>query len=295
MHIETLRVFCDVVETGSFSTAASQNFITQSAVSQQLRALEAKYRCKLLDRSRGGAKPTPQGEILYRASREIIDRYREVETELQHSGKVVGGHLRLAIVYSVGLHELPPYLKEYLRNYPDVNIHVEYSRPNKIYDNVIAGQIDLGIVAYPQKHPQIVTIPIREDQLVLACPGDHPLANIKKIPVSKLEGQTLVAYERDLGTRKATDHLLRTHHVNVRYIGEYDNVETIKRAVEIGQGVAVVPLPAIRYEVEQGTIKVVRFTDETPLRPLGVIHKRGRQLSPAAVKFIETMKREDIP
>src|SRR3972149_3974970 len=100
MHIETLKVFCDVVETGSFSLAASQNFITQSAVSQQLRALEAKYRCKLLERSRGG-----------------VARYSDVESELQHSCSVVGGHLRVAIVYSVGLHELPPYLKEYLRNY----------------------------------------------------------------------------------------------------------------------------------------------------------------------------------
>jgi DNA-binding transcriptional LysR family regulator len=294
MHIETLKVFCDVVETGSFSTAASQNFITQSAVSQQLRALEAKYRCKLLERSRGGAKPTPQGEILYRASREIIDRYREVESELQHSCDVIGGHLRVAIVYSVGLHELPAYLKEYLRAYPEVNVHVEFSRPNKIYENVIAGQIDLGIVAYPQKHPQVAVSQMREDHLVLACPVEHPLASAKRIPVSRLDGETLVGYERDIATRKATDQMLRAHHVNVRYNGEYDNIETIKRAVEIGQGLAIVPLPAVRHEVEHGTIKVVRLTDETLLRPLGIIHKRGRQLSPAAVKFIEVLKREDV-
>jgi len=294
MHIETLKVFCDVVETGSFSTAASQNFITQSAVSQQLRALEAKYRCKLLERSRSGAKPTPQGDILYRASRDIIDRYREVETELQHSGKVIDGHLRVAIVYSVGLHELPAYLKEYLRRYPEVNVHVEYARPNRIYENVIGGQIDLGIVAYPQKHPQIVIIPFREDHLVLACPAGHPLATLKKVPVAKLEGQTFIAYEQDLGTRKATDQVLRNHHVSVKYVGEYDNIETIKRAVEIGQGVAIVPLPAVEHEVEHGTIKVVRLSDEVVLRPLGIIHKRGRHLSPAALKFIETLKRDDI-
>lgn len=294
MHIETLKVFCDVVETGSFSTAASQNFITQSAVSQQLRALEAKYRCKLLERSRGGAKPTPQGEILYRASREIIDRYREVEAELQHSCEVIGGHLRVAIVYSVGLHELPAYLKVYLRNYPEVNVHVEYSRPNKIYENVIAGQIDLGIVAYPQRHPQISVISMRDDHLVLACPPDHPLAAAKRVPVAKLEGERVVAYERDISTRKATDQMLRAHHVNVIYAAEYDNIETIKRAVEIGQGVAIVPLPAVRHEVEHGTLKVIRLSDETLLRPLGIIHKRGRHLSPAALKFIEVLKREDI-
>ncbi|MGD9763756.1 MAG: LysR family transcriptional regulator [Candidatus Binatia bacterium] len=294
MHIETLKVFCDVVETGSFSIAASQNFITQSAVSQQLRSLEAKYRCKLLERSRGGAKPTPQGAILYRTSREIIDKFHDVESELQHSCAVVGGQLRLAIVYSVGLHELPPYLKEYLRNYPEVNVHVEYARPNKIYENVIAQQIDLGIVAYPQKHPQIVVTPIRDDHLVLACPPEHPLATAKKIPASRLDGETMIGYERDMATRKATDHWLRSHHVSVRYAGEYDNIETIKRAVEIGQGVAIVPLPAVRHELEQGSLKVVRLSDETLLRPLGIIYKRGRHLSPAAEKFVEILKREEF-
>ncbi|MDZ7378871.1 MAG: LysR family transcriptional regulator, partial [candidate division KSB1 bacterium] len=114
MHIETLKVFCDVVETGSFSQAATQNFITQSAVSQQLRNLEMKYQCRLLERSRSGAKPTPEGAILYRASREILERYRQIETELQESAKIVCGPLRVAIVYSVGLHELPPYFKDYL-------------------------------------------------------------------------------------------------------------------------------------------------------------------------------------
>jgi DNA-binding transcriptional LysR family regulator len=294
MHIETLKVFCDVVETGSFSIAASQNFITQSAVSQQLRALEAKYRCKLLERNRGGAKPTPQGAILYRTSREIIDRFQDVEAELQHSCAVVGGQLRLAIVYSVGLHELPPYLKEYLRKYPEVNVHVEYARPNRIYENVIAQQIDLGIVAYPQKHPQIVVISIREDHLVLACPPEHPLANAKKVPISRLDGETMIGYERDMATRKATDHVLRSHHVSVRYAAEYDNIETIKRAVEIGQGVAVVPLPAIRHEVAQGSLKVVRLNDDMLTRPLGIIYKRGRHLSPAADKFVEILRRGDI-
>ncbi len=294
MHIETLKVFCDVVETGSFSVAASQNFITQSAVSQQLRALETKYHCKLLERSRGGAKTTPQGAILYRASREIIDKYLDVEAELQHSCDVVGGHLRVAIVYSVGLHELPAYLKEYLREYPDVNVHVEYSRPNKIYENVIAQHIDLGIVAYPQKHPQIVTIPIREDMLVLACPPDHRLAGAKKVDIAALEGEAFVAYEKDIATRKATDQLLRNSHVTVNYVAEYDNIETIKRAVEIGQGIAIVPLPAIRHEVEKGTIRIADLADENLSRPLGIIHKRGRHLSPAAQRFIEVVKREDI-
>lgn len=294
MHIETLKVFCDIIESGSVSYAASQNFVTQSAVSQQVRSLEEKYECRLLERARAGVKPTPAGQILYNSSKEIVRRFMELENRLREIGSVVAGSIRVGTVYSVGLHELPPYMKEYLRAYPEVNVHVEYSRPNKIYENVIAQQIDLGIVAYPQKHPQIVVTPFREDHLVLVCPPDHPLANAKRIPVSRLEGETMIGYERDISTRKATDQMLRNHHVTVRYSGEYDNIETIKRAVEIGQGVGIVPLPAVEHEVEHGLLKVVRLSDETLLRPLGIIHKRGRHLSPAAERFVEILKREDL-
>ncbi len=294
VHIETLKVFCDVVETGSFSVAASQNYITQSAVSQQLRTLESKYHCKLLERGRSGAKPTPAGEILYQASRDIIERYREIETRLQESGKVVSGSLRVAIVYSVGLHELPPYMKEYLRDFPQVNVHVEYSRPNKIYDDVIAGRIDLGIVAYPGKHPQVTVTPFREDRLVVVCPPDHAFSTMRKVSINRLDGEVFVGYERDISTRKATDQLFRDHNINVRYAGEYDNIETIKRAVEIGQGIAIIPLASVQRELEHGTLKVVQLSDETLLRPLGIIHKKGRHLSPAAVKFIDVLRREDL-
>ena len=294
MHIETLKVFCDVVETGSFSAAASQNFITQSAVSQQLRTLESKYHCKLLERGRSGAKPTPAGEILYRSSREILEKYREIETQLQESGKVVSGSLRVAIVYSVGLHELPPYMKEYLREFPQVNVHLEYSRPNKIYDDTIAGRIDLGIVAYPSKHPQVTVIPFREDRLVVVCPPDHPFATLKKAGIGKLDGQPFVAYERDISTRKAIDQLLKDRNISVQYVGEFDNIETIKRAVEIGQGISIVPLASVQHELEHGTLRVVHLSDETLLRPLGIIHKRGRHLSPAAIKFIEVLRRADL-
>jgi DNA-binding transcriptional LysR family regulator len=294
MHIETLKVFCDVVETGSFSLAASQNFITQSAVSQQLRTLESKYHCKLLERGRSGAKPTPAGEILYRSSREILEKYREIETQLQENAKVVSGSLRIAIVYSVGLHELPPYLKQYLREFPEVKVHVDYARPNKIYDDVVAGRIDLGIVAYPGKHPQIAAEPFREDRLVVVCPPDHALASQAKVAVSRLSREPFVAYERDISTRKAVDHFLKERHVDVQYAGEYDNIETIKRAVEIGQGISIIPMPAVRREVEQGTLKVVQLTDERIMRPLGIIRKKGRHLSPAAVKFMEVLRRDDI-
>src|ERR1700686_2390496 len=176
MHIETLKVFCDIIESGSFSYAASQNFVTQSAVSQQVRSLEEKYDCRLIERGRAGVKPTAAGQILYTSSKEIVRKFLELENRLREIGSVIAGSIRVGTVYSVGLHELPPYLTEFLRTYRQVNVHMESLRSNKIYEDLVEGKTDLGVVAYPAKRMHIVTIVFRHDELVLFVPPDDPLA-----------------------------------------------------------------------------------------------------------------------
>jgi DNA-binding transcriptional LysR family regulator len=294
MHIETLKVFCDIIESGSFSFAASQNFVTQSAVSQQVRSLEEKYDCRLIERGRTGVKPTDAGQLLYSAGKEIVRRFLELENRLREIGSVVGGSIRVGTVYSVGLHELPAYLTEFLRSYPAVNVHLEYLRANKIYEDLIEGKIDLGVVAYPAKRSQIVSIAFRHDELVLVVPPDSPLAKQNKLSFAQLEGQRFVGYERDISTRKAVDRILREHGVKPHYTMEFDNVETIKRAVEIGLGVAIVPRLTAEHETARGSLKMLDFQEGTFTRPLAIIYKRGRELSPAVRKFIEVLTSSQV-
>ena len=292
MHLETLKIFCDIVETRSFSAAASQNFVTQSAVSQQIRMLEERYGRQLLERTRGNVQLTPAGEILYQVSKDIVQRYQDLEARLQAMAQVVAGPVRVATVHSIGLYELSGQLKRYLRAFPQVHLHLEYSRSNKIYDDAVRGNIDLGVVAYPSRRPQITVIPFREDRLVLVCPPGHPLSRQRQISLTKLNGEPLVGYERDQPTRKETDRLLRRYGVEVRYVMELDNIETIKRVVEIGTGIAILPEPAVRSEVRSKTLATVQLSDEVFLRPLGIIHRQGKHFSPAAEKFIEFLRAE---
>ncbi|HUO05245.1 MAG TPA: LysR substrate-binding domain-containing protein [Candidatus Binataceae bacterium] len=294
MHIETLKVFCDIIESGSFSYAASQNFVTQSAVSQQVRSLEEKYDCRLIERGRAGVKPTPAGQLLYTASKEIVRRFLELENRLREIGSVIAGSIRIGTVYSVGLHELPPYLTEFLRNFPAVNVHLEYLRSNKIYEDLLEGKIDLGVVAYPSKRSQVVSVPFRHDELVLIVPADSPLAKQTKVNVGQLQGQKFVGFERDIPTRKASDRILRDHGVKPNYMLEFDNIETIKRAVEIGLGCAIVPRMTVEHEVARGSLKMLEFQEGTFLRPLAIIYKRGRELSPAVRKFIDTLTQSGV-
>jgi DNA-binding transcriptional LysR family regulator len=150
----------------------------------------------------------------------------------------------------------------------------------------------VGVVAYPSRRPQISVIPFREDRLVLVCPPTHPLGRHRQVSIRKLEGEPLVGYERDIPTRKETDRLLRRYGVEVRYAMELDNIETIKRAVEIGTGVAILPEPAVRPEVRGRTLVAVQLSDEVFLRPLGIIHRQGKHFSPAAERFIEFLRAE---
>jgi DNA-binding transcriptional LysR family regulator len=292
VHLETLKVFCDVVETRSFSAAASQNFVTQSAVSQQIRTLEQRYGRRLLERTRGNVQLTPAGEILYQVSKEIVQRYGEMESRLQALTHQVAGPLRVATVHSIGLYELSAPLKRFLKAFRKVNLHLEYSRSSKIYEDALKGHIDLGIVAYPSRRPQITLLPFREDKLALVCPPSHPLARHRQVSIRKLHGEPMVGYERDIPTRKETDRLLRRHGVEVRYVMELDNIETIKRLVEIGSGLAILPEAAVRPEVKGRSLVAVQFSDAVFLRPLGIIHRQAKHLSPAAEKFIEFLRAE---
>jgi DNA-binding transcriptional LysR family regulator len=290
VHLETLQVFCDLVESGSFSAAAAQNFITQSAVSQQIRALEARFDQPLIERTKGHVQPTPAGLLLYQASKDITGRYHELREQIQSFGSVVSGSVRLATVHSVGLYELSEPLKKFLKAYPQVNVHLEYSRSSKIVEDVLNGRIDLGIIAYPTRVPQISIIPFREDRLVLVCATHHPLARRRTIGLRDLQGQDVVGYERDIPTRRAMDRVLKRKHVTVRYVMELDNIETIKRVVEIGTGVAIVPEPSVKNEVKNRTLSALQISDETLLRPLGIVHRQGKHFSPAVERFIAELR-----
>lgn len=292
MQIETLKIFCDLVETKSFSQAAERNFVTQSAVSQQVRSLESKFKRRLLERVRGRRELhlTQAGEAFYNASREVLQAYGQLEESMRQLSGTVGGTVRVATVYSVGLHELPAVVREFMEKYPKAKIDLEYSRTTRVVRDVLGGAVDLGVVAYPEKRRGLEIVDLKGDRLVFICRPEHPLAKRKKLSASDLQGQSFVHFERDIPTRRATDRILRAHGVTVQRAAEFDNIETIKRAVEVGLGVAVVPRPSVLDEQRTGRLAVVPLAEPEWQRTVGVIYRSDRVLSTAASKFVELLK-----
>lgn len=293
MQIQSLKVFSDLAETESFTKAAQINGITQSAVSQQIGSLEKQFETLLIERSKKKFRLTREGNVLYEYSKQIIQTYDSLLNHLQEIKDVVSGTIRVATIYSVGLHELPPYMKRFLKEYPTVNVHVEYRRSNQVYDDVLSNVVDLGLVAYPIKDSRLELIPIRNDRLVLICHPDHACAQSDKIQLSSLEGLNFIGFEPDIPTRKGIDKILKTFGVQVNVAMEFDNIETVKRAVEIDAGVSIVPLGTVTQEINKQTLTCVEIADDTFFRPLAVVHKKSKVLSPAMKEFMNILK-EDL-
>src|SRR4051812_17336374 len=293
MQLETLKAFCDVVESGSFTRAAELNFVSQSAVSQQVRALERRFERRLVERGGGlGVEPTAAGRLLYEEGKLILARLRALEAELREPGGAMAGTVRVATVYSVGLHALPPHVKQFLREHPKVQIQVEYSRTDRVVEACLSGHIDLGIVAFPTRRPQLEVISLREEELVVVVSPEHRLARRQTATFASLRGEAFVAFDRSVPTRRAIDRALRRHRVTVQITTEFDNIETIKRSVEAGLGVSIVPEDTVRNEVRAGTLVALPLGDERLMRPVGIIHRRRHELSAPARAFADLLVRE---
>src|SRR5437588_7672160 len=297
MQIETLKIFCDLVETRSFSQAAERNFVTQSAVSQQVRGLEAKFKRRLLERVRGRRELhlTQAGEAFYQASREVLEAYANLEEGMRQLAGTVGGTVRVATVYSVGLHELPPVVREFMALYPKAKIDLEYSRTTRVVRDVLSGAVELGIVAYPEKRRGLEVVELSGDRLVFICRPGHAFARRRKLRAAELQGQSFVLFERDIPTLRATDKILRAHGVTVQRAAEFDNIETIKRAVEVGLGAAIVPRPSVLDEQRGGRLAVVPLAEAEWRRTVGVIYRSDRALGTAARKFVELLQKSKPP
>jgi DNA-binding transcriptional LysR family regulator len=291
MQIETFKVFCDLVETASFSKAAEINAITQSAVSQQIRALERKFKVALIERGKKNFSVTAEGRAFLQASKEILRAYEGLGDRLNQLQSMVAGELKVATVYSIGLHELPRNLKQFRKSYPAVHVVVEYLRFGEVYDRVATGDADLGLVAFPTRHKGVLVESYWKDKLVLICHPGHRFAKRRSVPLQALEGEPFVSFAFDQPTRKAIDRILKQSHVNVRRAMECDNIETVKRAVEIETGIAIVPLTTVEEERINGSLVTVEIESAEMWRPIGLVQRRSRA-QPPTVKAFATMLRK---
>lgn len=289
MHIEGFKVFCDLCDTASFSRAAEASGITQSAVSQQIRAVEKKFGVPLIDREKNRFTLTPEGRIYHEVCRDILARYDSLGSRFRVARGELGGKLRIASVISIALHNLPAHLKQFRKNHPGVDVTVDYRRDAEIYEAIEDGRADLGLVAYPKARPGLRAMTCWQERFVLVMPPKHSLSGKRPVALQQLAGERFVALMPDTPTRQHLDKILRKAGVKVSLVAELDNIETVKAAIEAEQAVSIIPETSVRQEIKQGTLSSRPLDGERIWRPMGAVTCRPIPDKPSLLEFLSLL------
>jgi DNA-binding transcriptional LysR family regulator len=290
MQLETIKVFCDLINLRSFSKAAKVNELSQPTVSRLVHYLEERLGGQLIDRSKRPLQPTALGQAYYEGSKRLLEQYTELEVSLRRAHAERALIVRVAAIYSVGLGDMGQYVERFQADNLDAKVQVEYLHPDQVYQRVRDELADLGLVSFPCRSRELTVLTWREEEMVVACAPGHSLARFKRIRPARLDGEKYVAFDKGLVIRREVDRFLRDQGVRSDVVFEFDNIENIKKAVEVGAGFALLPEPTLRQEIQAGTLLSLRLDGARMVRPLGIIHRRQHQLGNATRAFIDLLR-----
>jgi DNA-binding transcriptional LysR family regulator len=290
MYVESLKIFCDVVRHHSFSRGANANGVSQSAASQAILQIEKNLGLDLLDRSQRPWVLTSEGEVFFDGAQELVNRYLELLENVRRHKASSGYNVRVAAIYSVGMQDMGHYVEQLKARMPGSDAEMEYMHPDRVYESVLRGEADLGLIAFARSRQDLESLPWREEPMVFTCLPDHRLAGHRSIRPADLRDEKFVRFQRGLAIRREVDRFLRQHAVEVDVVAELDNIATIKQAVEDGAGVSILPEPTLKREIERGSLVAIPFTGIRFIRPLSIIHRRKRKLNSAMTGFIELLR-----
>ena len=289
MNIDGFKVFCDLCETGNFSRAAEASGITQSAVSQQIRAVEKRFGVPLIDRTKNSFTLTPEGHVYLDTCRDILNRYESLGTMFRIARGELGGKLRIASVLSIALHDLPPILKQFRKTHPGVEVTVDYRKDEEIYAAGLDRRSDLGLIGYPKARPGLRAITCWKERLVLVMPPGHPLAGRRPATLAQLKGHRFVGLSPKTPTRLYLDKVIKKAGVRLSYVAELENIETVKAAVQAEQAISIIPDTSARQEVRMGSL-ISREIDSLQMwRPMGAITRRPMPKNASLLEFLSLL------
>jgi DNA-binding transcriptional LysR family regulator len=290
MNLETLSLYCEVIRSGSFSLGAAAHHISQSAASQAVRQLEVDLGATLIDRTKRPFMVTPEGKKFFEACQELLEGFENAKAEITQQRELLGGVVRVAVIYSVGLQDMGFYTQQFNTHYPQAKIRLAFLHPNEVVEAVVNDEADIGILSFPTTHRSLKVIPWHDEPMVFVCHRSHALAKKKLLTAKDLADEKFIAFEKNLAIRKAIDRSLRQRGVRPETAMEFDNIETIKQAITIQSGVSILPRTSVSREVENGMVAAIPLDMPELVRPIGIIHRRQKLLTPITSKLIEFLQ-----
>ncbi|MBV8898174.1 MAG: LysR family transcriptional regulator [Acidobacteriaceae bacterium] len=290
VNLANLRLIRDIAHYKSVSKAAHANEVSQSAASQALQELERELATELFDRTRRPLAPTPSGKLALEFGREVLRRYDDLQADLAQLKQAATGTVRLAAIYSVGLSEMSRLEERFGRDFPEAELQVSYLRPERVWDAVADDQADVGLMSYAESSRDIVALPWRDEEMVVAVSPQHPLAHRRKINISALEGENFIGFDDDLPIQSHIDRYLRDHKVKVETTLRFDNLQMIKEAVAHQAGISIMPKRVMQQEVSQGRLVALRLDPAELYRPVRIVHRRRKAFTNAMSGFLDILR-----
>ncbi len=282
-----LKLFRDIAQSSSISRAAELNRISQSAASQALKSLEREVQLDLVDRRRRPIRLTRAGETFFDASRDLVRRFEQLEAQLGALREELAGVVQVASIYSIGLSEMSRLKEQFERLHSGAVVQLEFMRPEAIYEAVREDRADLGLVSYPTAARDLQKIDWRLERMVLVCHPDHELAGRGHVTPHELARTDFVSFDPGLKIRHAVDRFLREQGVHREVAYEFDNIQMIKEALSLGQGVSILPERTVRQEVADHRLVALPIEPNGLERPVGIIRRRKKRLSRTAELFLD--------
>ena len=271
------------------------NEISQSAASQYIQETERRLGVPLLDRTTRPLALTPAGKLFYDLCRDSLRREEQFHVQLENLKGLVEGAVRVASIYSVGLSEMSRLQEEFAARFPNAQLHVDYLRPDKVYESVLTDQADLGLVSYPVGTKDLAVIAWREEEMAVAAPPSHPLARKPVLVPADLDGHDFIGFDEDLSIRRELDRFFRDQGIEIRMAMQFDNIQTIKEAVALGSGISILPARTMQAEIAQGRLVSIPLHAPELVRPVGIVHRKRKRFSNAVQSFLELLLEQPAP
>ena len=291
MDLQQLRGFFEVAREGSFTAAANKLFITQPAVSQQVKALEEEIGDRLIERTRKSLWLTPAGEILFRRARSVFSQLDGAIDEIDALKNVLRGTVTIGTSDTNCMYVLPPVLDRFRRECPEVEVIVLNKTSIEVSQLVLDDAVDFGLVMLPAGHRDLTSEPLFTRQDAVICPPEHPFAHRRSVGLKAVAAQPVLALEHGSRSRSIMEETFREAGEEMSVAMNLGSVEVIKRFVEIGFGIAIVPKVAVTGELEARNLAAVSLRGMKP-REIGLVFHRSRARSAAAAAFVEIAREE---
>ncbi|MBE3595410.1 MAG: LysR family transcriptional regulator [Hydrogenibacillus sp.] len=285
LNLRRLNIFRTVVRHMSFSRAAEELYLSQPAVSQHIRQLEEYFGVKLFEQSGKQIVLTEAGSYLKEAADRLFRQLEDVEQAIRDIRTHRVGSLTLTADTSAGAYVVPPFLGEFHRQHPQVAIKLEVVNRSVVLQRLFRGETDLAVMGYPKQSPYLEAAPFLDNRLVVIAAADHPLADVERIPLSRLAKEPFLIREKGSGTRSTMERFFQEFGIFPVVRMELGSVAAIKEAVAARVGVSIVSEAAIRLERQMGLITVLDVERFPIVRKWYVVHSVQQPLSPLALSF----------